>query len=1236
MSLAERDLENSELVRRLSRVDRRLRWLSVAGGLGRSALVVSLVVAVALAVDALWEAPLVLRVALLGLALLAALGGILWVLGRVLLRPSDMTAIAALIEAAHPELQERLSSAIELYDPQSANGSPLMRALVRKQAEQGVSCVSPGTAAPAVGAARRGLVGAAVLLALLAPSLFSGGYRLLLQRFVAPWDNLDRASNLYFRVSPGDATIARGSDVEIAAAPMWRLTQTERPDAVWLRVRDADGRSGQRRMTWREERGAYLATATQVLQPFDFDVWCSAARSRAFHIAVVERPALSAITATIEPPAYSGRPVQQIDGAVGEMQMLAGSRLSLQMKFNKPLDRSELLWWPDESAAGADAPPEIVPATLHADRRGAELELVPTGSGRFALRLADEAGIPNAAEPLRRVRIVPDAAPRVRFTDAGGARQVSPREVLRFPVQASDDIGVAALELHFAVEGAEQTAGVFEVDRALLGRHEVQTVLVLDLKPLELAEGAVLSVRARAADERPVPGPNEAWTEPRLLTVTSQADPYESDALAERHRQLSDELERLRAAVADSRTTAQALQAESAETDQAAAERDARAAELAAAEQALIGQAERLAALIEQHPLLQEPAESTRDLARGPLASAARHAEQARSAPAPDKPREFAASSEQLAQAEQELEALKTELARLAELERDLLELQRLADDTERLASDVADLQREHGAAAEADVATPAARQQRATKAERLRQEHGELTERLQDLLDRRSELLDSALLYHLGRLSAAGERARSLANSERTLAAALEQESESPSQPAEDRGSSNSSETDRSSGEAAAAGDASAVDQPDGMRDGEEAAAVEAMLSRQLQLLQRAVRLASDREEDDDLSEAAQQMVARAAEATGAAAAGDLVHAAKAAKQAAEQALAASSERPTTSQGEWQKLAEAQQDAARQFASAAASPGTRAAAQAAGERRLLASTQELQRELADVAEQLAAAPLNHAAAAARASGAQDATQHAQTQMESSSHERSRGEYEGAAAAARQAAAELDEAAARAGSQQPPSNRSAVPGEVGQQVARASRQLQRAAEQLAGEPESTAASEGQAGAETADASPPAEEASPADDSTDGMTESIEERSTPEPGSQTPETGDARDAASELQQAAAALQAAARGLKPATPGDGQRPGGSKTAAQPGRAPPDGDPSGLGTAETAGVSELAARLKARSMRNWGELPGELQSEVQNRSQKRPDGEYAPLIRLYFDEISRRQSPQRPEAP
>src|SRR5690606_11288535 len=97
-------------------------------------------------------------------------------------------------------------------------------------------------------ATRRGTIGAAVIIALLLPCLFFGGYRLLLQRFATPWRNLERAANLYFVIEPGDATVSRGSDVEITAAPQWRVARTEVNSAV-LHWRDPAGGRFERQMT---------------------------------------------------------------------------------------------------------------------------------------------------------------------------------------------------------------------------------------------------------------------------------------------------------------------------------------------------------------------------------------------------------------------------------------------------------------------------------------------------------------------------------------------------------------------------------------------------------------------------------------------------------------------------------------------------------------------------------------------------------------------------------------------------------------------------------------------------------------------------------------------------------------------------------------------------------------------------------------------------------------------------
>jgi hypothetical protein len=68
---------------------------------------------------------------------------------------------------------------------------------------------------------------------------------------------------------------------------------------------------------------------------------------------------------------------------------------------------------------------------------------------------------------------------------------------------------------------------------------------------------------------------------------------------------------------------------------------------------------------------------------------------------------------------------------------------------------------------------------------------------------------------------------------------------------------------------------------------------------------------------------------------------------------------------------------------------------------------------------------------------------------------------------------------------------------------------------------------------------------------------------------------------------------------------------------------------GSQSGNSGENPLSLVELETALRKMSTRNWGQLPGRLESELLQSTQKKPDGEYARLIRLYFEQISRQRS-------
>lgn len=1216
MQGADNSPESSRVLRQLAQLDRRARLAALLNGLGATALVLAAVVLLALLADFLWEMPLAVRISLLSAAGVAVVGGGLWAVARALWRRADPAAVAALVETTYPQLHERLSSIMEWSHQDAGAGSRALRDVVIREASRDLAQLNVTAPLPLARTTRRGAIGAAVLLGLLLPCLFFGGYRLLLERFATPWRNLERSSNLYFVVTPGDGTASRGSDVEIIAEPRWRVAQTQL-DSATLRWRDDSGRRLERRMTWNAERKAFAATIDHVLQPFDYEIRAGRARSRSYHVDVVDRPALTSLSVTVEPPAYAGRAVLEIPGAVGDLELLRGGRLTLQLQFSLPVEQAALRWTPDSQPDGASLEPSEIPASLGEDRLSAEVRFSPESSGRFVLQLYDAIGLANPNDAYNRVIMVEDEPPLVRFTDRNPAQRARPHDVLRLPVSAVDDIGLAELELHYEVIGDDAQRGMVPASRPILGERAVQEEFEFDLSSLTLNEASIVAIRSRAADERPTPGPNEAWTRQRLITISNQADPLESDELSQQQQKLAQTLQRLRAAVADNRETTETLQSHAGKKAQANAafDRDADLADLAAADRQTVAAAEQLAAMFELHPLLEALGARIRRVGHDLLTAAEYSTTEAQQAQSAEKPALLTSAHEQLLQAEEELAAVQRALEHLADLERDLLELQRLADDAKRLADDVEALKKSEADARESsnsESSDPLA-ELRAMAKDRLRDNHANLSGRLDDLLDRRPELLDSAAEHYLDHLAALREQAQVLAERERGLADALERESE-PAQP--------------DSGD----------DPPKDASNSTEFIPLNEIATAQSQLVERAIRMALDAAQAQSPAAGEIEGIARdALQASEKIESGDLSGAAAAALHTAQRAANAASigidpvDPEQAGLGALQQFADEQQAVASELAAASASPAARTDAHRQSQQRISDRTLQLEQQFADVARQLTADPLDRSADGERAGDSGNAAREARELMETSATSQSNQETNAAIEAARQAASRLDLAAEQARSAVENAPDSPVPTEVGRQVAQASQQLRKAGEQLGGDEggEQSTASDESGDAQTSgegDGQKTGQEGegamSEGDASDDG--ESSE-------GDASEGEMSEGDDQSELSKAAAALQEAAQRLKPRKPGERQAPSEGSDGQQPSDETGTDEPTdGSGTTETVRLTQLAEQLNARAMRNWGELPGELQSELQQRSQGRPDSDYAPLIRMYFNEISRRQSP------
>ncbi len=194
---------------RLAAVGRRVRLLAMARGVSELVLALTLVGGAALLVDYWLDLPSWIRrawfSAWLGIGVTAILTGLV----RPLLRRHRPEDLAAVVEEAYPELDERLYSTVELARG-PGHGSPALIGLLEQETEAKTSAVD----FPASLSCRRvtglGVVAGLVLALALVPALLAPGeFADRMNRFLFSYSKWVDAPYT-FAVTPGDTVAAVG------------------------------------------------------------------------------------------------------------------------------------------------------------------------------------------------------------------------------------------------------------------------------------------------------------------------------------------------------------------------------------------------------------------------------------------------------------------------------------------------------------------------------------------------------------------------------------------------------------------------------------------------------------------------------------------------------------------------------------------------------------------------------------------------------------------------------------------------------------------------------------------------------------------------------------------------------------------------------------------------------------------------------------------------------------------
>ena len=465
----------------------------------------------------------VLRTGLLFCALLAT-GAVAWlVLVRPLMRKHTLTAVARLLEIRHPELEERISSAIGLLgsnDSAAMKGSELLIAELVKAAEVDASAASPQmeftlrTAKPYLGAVAS-MAGVVVLLFLIWPASTSR----LLARALIPYANVGNAYSSSLRVTPGSTRIAFGDPLVVKVEFM--ASGVSRTEFRRIGVNDVETVE---RMGREDDSPQGLAVFTMKLPSveanFKYRVRAGNALSEYYQVRVERRPEAERLKIAYEFPAYTGLSPKVEEGTPGDLTAPAGSKLKLVAWFNKPLALAEL--FVDGRKTGNSAA-----GTLD-DKPGKEWEFtMPRGlSGTWFMTLVDDMNMTNRRVEYK-IQAIPDTIPTVELSEpASTALKLKPGEVIPITYVARDDYGIKAVSLFVTIDNGKPVV----IDLQPPERDKAQKDMWpgkgrLDLASLDLAAAKSVSMKIGVTDGLPpdMLGPQTGFSEVVTIQLDRQA-----------------------------------------------------------------------------------------------------------------------------------------------------------------------------------------------------------------------------------------------------------------------------------------------------------------------------------------------------------------------------------------------------------------------------------------------------------------------------------------------------------------------------------------------------------------------------------------------------------------------------------------------------------------------------------------------------------------------------------------
>lgn len=552
-----------EIVRALRRLIRRARTTIVLRGVCAVAAVAIGSILTVMAIDATvtlfasWA-----RWVLSSIAYVATAAAIGWFLVRPLARSFSLTGMARIIESRHPEMQERISSVVQILTSQDSpdlRGSEALIEALTQEAILDARIVKPKKEVT-LRAAAPFLIAVAGLLVILGGlfAILPRQTAFLLARAAAPFANLPNMYAADLKVTPGDLVVGEGSRVQI-------LVQVAKPSVTAARLRKSgsDGKEAVEDMPLTSsapgQDRAFAVTFAAVKESFRYRVHAGDALSRYYTVRVVPPPAIAGVDLAIRPPSYSGLPPSVETDSAGAIRVLAGTVVDIVARINKPVTNVQVTLTTTSSSTNLP--------TAFAQRDDGQvvcvfqMNVTPGLAGLWSVHLTDEFGLSNPKFE-RTVQSIADLAPLVKILHLEQKEiRLNSMETLPVFYSAEDDFGISSVGLLLTVDGKAYEEPLVSTKGGAVPGKTVEAETAIDLANPRFKNAQRITFQVKASDNVPVAskGPQSGLSPAYTIVLDAAMPSFDEQVLNSQEQKLKQELQKAQQQLTAAKTIAQPL-----------------------------------------------------------------------------------------------------------------------------------------------------------------------------------------------------------------------------------------------------------------------------------------------------------------------------------------------------------------------------------------------------------------------------------------------------------------------------------------------------------------------------------------------------------------------------------------------------------------------------------------------------------------------------------------------------